>query len=113
MSNGKVVKMEYQFVHTVHGPAVKGEDEVLFFHQIPQLVDYADSDPEFFEKARSFIKETILEFANRAVANMYEPTAGFEQSMTIGTYMNAIELLFRLEHETKPAPGFPGNNPPF
>ena len=105
--------MEYQFVHTVHGPALSGDEEVLFFHQLPQLVDYADSDPEFFDKARAFFEESIRTLSDLAISNMHVPTAGFEQAITIGNYVNAIELLLRLEHEVKSKQGFPGNNPTF
>jgi len=105
--------MNYQFVHTVHGPAVFGDGELLFFFQVPQLVDYVDSNPQFIAEAREFLKERIKALSDTAISHIDIPAAGFDETATLSSYVASIEMLFRLEQEAKALTGFPGQNPQF
>lgn len=106
--------MEYEFVHTVHGPAIVGDGEVIFFHQIAQMVDYAVSDEEFFDKARAFLKERIETLSEMAIKSMTEAVAGLDQIWSMGQYMQGIEQLHMLKDELNAlSQGFPGDNPQF
>lgn len=98
MSPRKVVNMEYKFVRTIHGPAVVGEDEVVFLHE-RQVVDYVDSDSEFFVKAKAFISEAIKDYSNMITDSLEAPVVGVELALSLPAYVHASQTISRLEFE--------------
>lgn len=98
MPSWKVVKMEYKFVRTVQGPVVVGEDEVVFLHE-RQVVDYVESDQEFFVKAKSFIAEAIKDYSAMLIENFETPVVGIELALSLPAYVHASQTLARLESE--------------
>jgi len=89
--------MDYKFVHTVHGPAVVSEDEVVFFHQFAPLMDYADADPEFVLKAKAFIAEELVGMAQLLANSLSAPTVGVDYGMALPTYVTAIHHINNFE----------------
>lgn len=89
--------MEYKFVRTVTGPAVLGEDEVLFFSQYGPLQDYADADPEFIQKARVFLSDSIVELAEQLAASLHMPVVGQEYFASLPYYLTAAQQLTTFE----------------
>jgi hypothetical protein len=98
-----MVKMEYKIVSTIQGPAVIGEDEVLFFNQHGQLLDYADSDPEFVLKAKQFISDGIVTTANNLAKSMFEPVIGGDLTQDLYGYVNAMRFISEFEHRFLPS----------
>jgi hypothetical protein len=89
--------MEYKFMHTINGPAVVSEDEVIFFHQSVALMDYADADPDFVTKAKAFIAEEIVGMAQLLANSLSGPTVGVEYGMALPTYVTAIHHINNFE----------------
>lgn len=98
LPSGKVVIMEYKFVRTISGPAVIGDDEVLFFGQVAALQDYVDSDPEFIAKARLFVSESIMDLAEILATSLHSPVAGVDYAMSLPMYVSAVQHLANLQN---------------
>lgn len=104
--------MEYQFIATIHGPAIMGEGEVVYFNQHGQMLDYADADPEFLSKAKDFLAETIRDLANTVADSLTKPVVNQEIAMSLPMYVIAIQHLGAFEHRLQNSNhGFPGPNP--
>lgn len=99
----KMVIMEYKIVNTIQGPAVIGEDEVLFFNQHGQLLDYYEADPEFLVKAKRFISQGLVETAKDIAHSLYEPVLGGDLSPTLYGYMNALRFITDFEQRFLPS----------
>jgi hypothetical protein len=97
LSSEEVVTMEYKFVRTMSGPAVVGDDEVLFFSQVVPLQDYVDSDPEFLTKAKMFVSEAIVDLAETLATSLHTAVVGVDYAMSLPTYVTAIHHLATLE----------------
>jgi len=93
----KVVIMEYKFVRTVAGPVVVGDDEVLFFSQLGPLQDYVDADPEFIQKAKVFISDSIVDLAEQLAASLHVPVVGHEYYMSLPMYVSAVQQINNFE----------------
>jgi hypothetical protein len=89
--------MDYKFTHTIHGPAVVSEDEVVFFHQFVLLRDYVDADPEFIAKAKAFIAEELVGMAQLLASSLSAPTIGVDYGFTLPTYVTAIHHINNFE----------------
>lgn len=90
--------MEYKFVRTINGPAVMGDDEVLFFSQVVPLQDYVDSDPEFLNKAKVFVSEALVDLAEILATSLHAPVVGVEYAMSLPTYVSAVHQLNHLQN---------------
>ena len=90
--------MDYRFERTAHGPAVVGEDEIVFFHQFAQLHDYVNEDPEFFTKAYDFCQTVITEYGEILAKGIKESVVGADQATSIVAYWAAADNLRRFEH---------------
>lgn len=95
--------MEYKLVTTVHGPAVLGEDEVVFFNQHPQLLDYLEADPEFLVKAKRFISQGVVETAKDIALGMFEPVVGGDLITPLHGYVNAVRYISDFEQRFLPS----------
>jgi hypothetical protein len=95
--------MEYKFIRTVHGPAVLGEDEVLFLSQFQQLVDYIDSDPEFLEKAKKHVSDEIRQMGNDIADSLFKAVVGGDQSQVLHMYLSSLNMLSQLEFSFIPS----------
>lgn len=95
--------MEYKFLRTINGPAILGEDEVLFLSQFQQLVDYIDSDPEFLEKAKKHVSDEIRSMGNDIADSMYTAVLGGDQTGTLHMYLSALNVLSQLEFSFIPS----------
>lgn len=93
--------MEYRFDHTIHGPVVVGEDEIIHFHQHQQLQDYVDADPNFVEKAKKFIADTMNAMNDLAVRSLYEDVPGQEFYKSYGFYQQSIDNIKDFEHRVR------------
>lgn len=93
--------MEYRFQRSFAGPLVVTEDEVLFFHQFPQIEEIADEDPEFVEKGVKFCHEALIEYSEMITKGVYESVVGLDQAMNLMNYWHAIEQLRHFEQERK------------
>lgn len=89
--------MEYKFVRTVNGPVVLGEDEVLFFSQFGPLQDYAEADPEFIQKAKVFISDSIVELAEQLATSIHMPVVGHEYFAALPMYTTAAHQITNFE----------------
>jgi hypothetical protein len=89
--------MEYKFVRTVSGPVVLGEDEVLFFSQFGPLQDYVEADPEFIQKAKVFLSESIVELAEQLATSIHMPVVGQEYFAALPMYTTAAHQLTNFE----------------
>jgi hypothetical protein len=95
--------MDYKFVITMHGPAVMGEDEVVFFGQFQELLEYYDADPEFLAKARKFVSENILEVAGYvAKTTLGEPAIGGDWTGKLHGLVGSSNLLNNFEFQYLP-----------
>jgi hypothetical protein len=90
--------MEYKFVRTVAGPVVEGEYEVLLFSQFGPLQDYVDADPEFLQKAKVFISDSIVELAEQMAASLHVPVVGHDYYMSLPMYSSAIQHITNFEN---------------
>ena len=95
--------MEYKFVRTTTGPAVIGEDEVLFLGDFGALMDYIDADPEFVVKAKTFVAEGLREIAGNIADGMFATVVGGEQTQALYGYINSVRQLQELERNFLPA----------
>jgi hypothetical protein len=98
--------MDYKFIETIHGPAVLGEDEVVYFTQPQELLDYLDADPEFLTKAKLFVSEGFKETATQMADSLTKQVIGGDRSQAIYGYVNAVQHLHRFEFQF--LPGLPG-----
>ena len=103
LSSRKMVIMEYKFVTTFQGPVVQGEDEILFFNQFGQLLDYADSDPEFVLKAKEFIADGLMEYAANVANSLTVPVIGGDQTPALYGFINAVGQVKQFEHNYLPS----------
>lgn len=94
----KVVIMEYKFVTTFQGPVVQGEDEILFFNQFGQLLDYVDEDPEFLAKAKAYVADELIEYATNVANSLTIPVVGGDQTPALYGFISAIGHLKQFEH---------------
>lgn len=90
--------MEYKFVTTIQGPVVQGEDEVLFFNQFGQLLDYAEADPEFLNKAKDYVAAGLREVADNVAEGLTAPVVGGDQTPYLYGFISAIGHLKQFEH---------------
>lgn len=93
--------MEYRFDHTIHGPVVVGEDEIIHFHQHGQLQDYVDEDPDFVNKAKKYIEDTMNNMNEMAVASLYSDVPGQEYYRSYGFYLQAIDNILEFEQRVR------------
>jgi hypothetical protein len=98
-----VNNMEYKFVRTTTGPAVMGEDEVLFFGDFNSLVDYIDADPDFVVKAKKFVAEGLREISGNVADAMFTTVVGGDQTQALYGHINSVRQLRELEHQFLPA----------
>lgn len=94
--------MDYSFIRTIHGPMIVGSQEVISFTQHVQMYDYYLSDPEFLGKAKSFISETIEEYAQSVRQSLYEFVTGEEYYSALHHYVNAAHMIRRFENHFLP-----------
>lgn len=90
--------MKYEFVRTVNGPLVLGEGEILFFSQFGPLQDYVDADPEFLQKAKVFISDSIVELAEQLAASLHVPVVGHEFYNSLPAYITAVQQIRNFEN---------------
>lgn len=90
--------MEYKFVTTIQGPVVQGEDEILFFNQFGQLLDYVEEDPEFLNKAKVYVSEGLREVAANVADSLTTPVVGGDQNPVLYGFISAIGHLKQFEH---------------
>lgn len=95
--------MEYKIVNTIQGPAVIGDDEVLFFNQHGQLLDYYESDPEFLATAKRFISQGLVETAKDIAHGMFEPVVGGDLTQALYGYTNAVRGIADFEYRFLPS----------
>jgi len=95
--------MEYKFVTTIQGPVVQGEDEILFFNQFGQLLDYADADPEFVFKAKEFIADGLMEYAANVANSLTVPVIGGDQTPALYGFINAVGQVKQFENNYLPS----------
>jgi hypothetical protein len=106
--------MEYTFRRTSVGPVLVSDDEVLLFNDFAQLQDYVDADPEFFNKARDFIAESVKELSELFVQSLYQPTVGETLAEPLPEYLKAMNHLRAFQYQNfQMNQGFPGFNPQF
>lgn len=89
--------MNYEFKRSSAGPVLVSEDEVLLFKDFAQLQDYADYDPEFFNKARDFVAESIRELSDLLINSMYGPVVGEELAGALPEYITSMYQLRSFE----------------
>lgn len=90
--------MEYKFIRTIQGPAILGEDEVIFFNQFGQMLDYLEEDPEFLPRAKAFVAETLVETAQGIADGLTQAVVGAEYHQSLFGYVQAIDHLKNFEH---------------
>jgi hypothetical protein len=90
--------MKYEFVKTVNGPVILGEGEILFFSQFGPLQDYVDADPEFLDKAKVFVSDTIVELAEQLAASLHVPVVGHEFYNSLHIYVNTVQQIKNFEN---------------
>jgi len=95
--------MEYKFIATVHGPAVLGENEVLFFNQFQPLLDYYEEDPEFLIKAKLFIADSLRTNATILADSLTVPQVGSDLVGPIHGAMSALNAISQFEHHFLPS----------
>lgn len=95
--------MEYKFVRTSQGPALMGDDEVLFFNDFQALVDYFDTDPAFLVRAKNFIAEGLRETADSIATSMTTAVVGGDQTPAIYGFINASRMIREFEYQFLPA----------
>jgi hypothetical protein len=100
--------MEYKLVSTVNGPAVMGEDEIVFFHQFGALADYVDSDPQFFDKAQAFIIENMREESDLMIRSLSEDVVGNDWMTKLNHLYHAAVNLQHFQRDVYNNQGFPG-----
>lgn len=90
--------MSYYFTKTLQGPAVVGEDEVVFFHEYEVLKKYIDAD--FFERAYEFCAKTIEEHA-ALLSEMIlkDKMYNYKHALSLMAYWDASKDLKELEKE--------------
>ena len=95
--------MEYKFMQTIQGPVVHGDDEILFFNEFGPLLDYVTEDPEFLPKAKQFISDGLLSFANTLATSMFQPVVGVDSTQTIYGYITALNNIKQFEQNYLPS----------
>lgn len=100
--------MEYKLVSTANGPAVMGEDEIVFFHEFGALTDYIDSDPQFFDKALDFITENMRVEADLMVRSLTEDVVGNDWMTKLNHLYHAAVNLHQFKRDVYDNQGFPG-----
>jgi hypothetical protein len=95
--------MEYKFVTTAQGPVVQGEDEILFFSQFGQLLDYHDEDPEFLNKAKTFVADGLMELSAHLANSLSAQVIGADPQQALYGYINAVSNLKQFEGHYLPS----------
>lgn len=90
--------MEYKFVTTIQGPVVQGEDEILFFNQFGQLLDYVEEDPEFLNKAKEYVAAGLRDVVSNVADSLTVPVVGGDQTPSLYGFINAVSHLKQFEH---------------
>jgi hypothetical protein len=90
--------MEYKFVTTFQGPVVQGEDEILFFNQFGQLLDYVDEDPQFLDKAKAYVAAGLREVSTNVADSLTVDVVGGDQAPALYGFINAVGHLKQFEH---------------
>jgi hypothetical protein len=87
--------MGYKFVKTVQGPAIQGDDEILF--------DYHDEHPLFLEEAKKFLSDGLKAIAGDIADGMFFPVVGGDQTRALYGYMDAIRSIGEFEFRFLPS----------
>ena len=90
--------MEYKFVTTIQGPIVQGEDEILFFNQFGQLLDYVEEDPEFLTKAKAYVAEGLRTVSANIADSLTADVVGGDQTPALYGFISAVSHLKQFEH---------------
>jgi len=95
--------MAHKFVKTVQGPVIQGEDEILFFSQFQEMVDYHDEDPNFLADSKKFLAEGLKSIAADIADAMFVPVVGGDQTRALYGYMDAIRSMGEFEYRFLPS----------
>jgi hypothetical protein len=91
--------MEYKLISTANGPAVIGEDEVVFFHEFGALADYINEDPQFFDKAQAFIIENMRAESDLMIRSLYEDVVGNDWMTRLNHLYHAAVNLHQFQRD--------------
>jgi len=96
--------MDYKFVQTIHGPAIFGDDEVVYFNQHQLMLDYYDSDPEFLLKAKEFIADGIRNLSGDLAESITSPlVVGGDLAQPLYGFINSIHAIRQFEYNFLPS----------
>lgn len=95
--------MAYKFMHTVQGPLIQGDDEILYFSQFQEMVDYNDEDPDFCKNAKQFLADNLKKTAGDIADSLFYPVVGGDQTNAIYGYINAIRQIGEFEYRFLPS----------
>jgi hypothetical protein len=95
--------MAYKFVHTIQGPLIQGDDEILYFNQFQEMIDYHDEDPAFCENAKKFLADNLRNTANNIADSLFHAVVGGDQTNAIYGYINAIRQIGEFEYRFLPS----------
>jgi hypothetical protein len=98
-----MVIMDYKLVRTINGPAVMGEDEVVYLSQHQLLLDYYDADPEFVTKVKTFIQSELVDLSTNLGNSLFVPVVGGDLAQPLFGYISAINNLRQFEYQFLPS----------